>query len=91
MKKPSLKGTFLTKICVSKMICDHLVGEEHSSIHRYSVGVVIMGIGVGLTKAVFLIDLGIIHYLGDVIGYGIHGIGAIPFVDGLIKKHQENG
>lgn len=77
----------LPKIDITKKVCEHLVGEEHSKTHRFTVGVVIMSMGVGITKAVFIFDPAFIHFIGDVLGYGFHGIGAIPFVEYLISKH----
>ena len=78
----------LRHLDLSRMICNHLVGDNHSKMHRYSAGVCIMAVGVGLTKIVLMSEIGLIHAFGDLIGYGVHGIGAIPFVDGLIHKHK---
>ena len=76
------------KIDVTKKICDNLLGETHSKTHRFVTGTVIMSIGVGVTKAVFIFDLGAIHFIGDVIGYGLHGIGAIPFAEHVMSKYK---
>ena len=76
----------LAKFNVSKSVCDHLIGQEHSTTHRYVTGVVIMAIGVGVTKVAYVVDFGFVHGLADLVGYGIHGIGAIPFVEHLTRK-----
>lgn len=80
----------LPKIDITRLVCEHLVGEEHSKTHRFTVGVVIMSMGVGLTKVVFIFEPALIHFIGDVLGYGFHGIGAIPFVEYLISKHTND-
>lgn len=74
---------------LSKAICNHLVGDHHTRTHRYSAGICIMAVGVGLTKVVLFTEIGLVHAFGDLIGYGVHGIGAIPFVDSLISKHKD--
>ena len=76
----------LSKICVSKLICNHLVGENHTHTHRCTVGLVIMGVGVGITKAALTVDVGIIHGVADLVGYGIHGVGDIPFVESIVRN-----
>lgn len=77
----------LNKICVAKMICNHLISKEHTLIHRCTIGFVIMGSGVMLTKGALFFDSGFIHWFADLVGYGIHGIGAIPFVDSVLKDN----
>lgn len=41
------------------------------------VGVIIMGIGVSLTK--MAPEHGPLHFIADTVGYAIHGLGLIPF------------
>lgn len=81
------KNNLLDKINLSKYICNHLVGENHTHNHRIFAGVIIMILGVGLVKVTALIDIGLVHFIGDIAGYCIHGVGAIP----IIKKFEENG
>lgn len=52
-------------------------------------GIGIMCVGVGFTQVVLVFDFHIIHALGDVVGYGIHGIGGIPFVEYVISKFKD--
>lgn len=80
----------LRNICLARLICNHLVGENHSAVHRCTFGIVIMCVGVGFTKAAFLVDISFIHGVADVVGYGIHGIGAIPFVEHIINSNSKN-
>ena len=92
MKTPKIfkkRKTPLHKICVSRVICDHLVGDKHSQSHRYVVGTVIMSLGVGLTQVVFFWEATAIHIIGDIIGYGVHGLGAVPFIDKFISSSKQ--
>lgn len=78
-------GKGLNKICISRIICTHLIGESHSKLHRFTVGVSIMVVGVTITKAFLGFHSVAIHILSDVLGYGLHGIGLIPFADAFIS------
>ena len=71
---------------ISKPICNHLIGEHHSQIHRKATGVIIMVFGVGITKFLLIFDPMIIHFIGDIVGYAFHGIGLLPFVNSLEKS-----
>lgn len=84
MKKGKIVS--LHKVNLPKVVCDHLVGKSHTVSHRYTTGVIIMSLGVGLTKVVFLFEGGFIHILGDIVGYAVHGLGAVPFIDGLLNN-----
>lgn len=82
----------IRQICLARLICNHLLGENHSATHRYTIGIVIMSTEVGLTKAAFLVDIGFIHAIADLIGYGIHGVGALPFVEKVLAAvNNEKG
>jgi hypothetical protein len=73
---------------VSKTICNHLIDEKHSHSHRMIVGVLIMVIGVSVSKIPVTITM--IHFFLDGIGYAIHGIGLIPFIETLSKGTGSN-
>lgn len=65
---------------VSKVIADHVVGKKHSMKHRKRIGVSVMVIGVSIAH--FAANGNIVtSIVGDLIGYAIHGIGLIPFVE----------
>jgi len=70
----------------ARAICNHLVGENHSVVHRLGAGALIMGSGVLVAKAGG--DGLILHFIADLVGYAIHGIGLIPFVDKLIELYK---
>lgn len=72
------------KVNVPKIICLHMIGESHNETHRMGVGVIVMTCGVMVAHATAHIF--IIEYIGDIIGYCIHAIGGIPFVEHLIAK-----
>lgn len=71
-----------------KHICNHLIGHDHSKGHRMVAGVVVMGIGVAIAKSGGEIHLFMIHYVADMVGYLVHGIGCLPFVEHLLDEEK---
>lgn len=66
----------------TRTICEHLMSEKHTLIHRISIGTCIMIIGVVIaTTAHSFSGVGAVSI--DLIGYLIHGIGATPYVEGI--------
>jgi hypothetical protein len=82
MKKPANKKfmRLLSKLNLSKWIASHLIGKNHSIIHRQITGIAIMIFGVGLAKLFGELSIDYVRFFGDILGYGLHGIGLIPFV-----------
>lgn len=72
-----------------KVLCQHAIGHHHTVGHRMVAGTTIMGIGVGTAKAAVLFHSLPLHMSLDLVGYLIHGIGAVPFVEYLLDEHQE--
>lgn len=71
-------------------VCQHLVGEQHTATHRMMVGAIIMISGV-YSIQLFEFHTLIFRVVADVVGYGVHGIGLIPFADYLsqaVKKES---
>lgn len=81
------------KIDVSRHISNHLVGHNHTHVHRKIVGIFIIIIGYTIMKIVLIVDYMFIHILGELIGISIHGIGLIPFTSAVEHKNspQEEG
>lgn len=65
----------LNPACV---IARNLFGENHTIRHKMISGIILMVMGVFVAKLPIESFPGI-HYLTDVIGYGLHGMGGIPF------------
>lgn len=71
-----------------KVICTVSIGKSHKPWHRMTAGGVIMITGVLISKAtVPWFDL---HLFFDLIGYAIHGLGTVPFVDYLLEEEKES-
>lgn len=70
---------------VPKKLCKSLLGEKEKPIHRMIIGLLFMAIGVSIAK--FCADSGntFVGFFGDIIGYGIHGTGLVPFIDVLTE------
>jgi hypothetical protein len=71
---------------IPRHVCSHLMGENHKPGHRMTVGFVVIIVGVGIVKTTGHMDSFIIHYVGDLFGYLIHGAGAVPFVEYYVRK-----
>lgn len=80
--KPKKPGKpILQRLDLSKLIAHHVVGHDHTKVHRRTVGFIIAVLGVGL---VFLAKefstSPLAHFFGDLFGYFLHAVGAIPFL-----------
>lgn len=74
------------RINVTHFICDNLLGKDHSHGHRMGFGIILMGVGVYVSKLFGEIEFAVVHYATDVVGYAIHGLGLTPFVELLLEK-----
>lgn len=83
----TIARVILTNLNISKVVCDHLLDEKHTSVHRMIAGSFIMSVGVGISK--IHVTMVFIHFLLDGVGYAIHGIGLIPFIETLSKHAQQ--
>lgn len=79
----------LEKVNFPKYACLHLIGEKHSKGHRMGVGVIVMITGVVIAKSLAGVTVLQINIVGDVIGYMIHAIGAIPFIDHIVESSSK--
>lgn len=69
-----------------KIVCNHLIGDNHTKTHKLTIGAFIMIIGVTISKSIIFLGEGsFIIIIVDGIGYLIHGIGAVPYVEIVLK------
>jgi hypothetical protein len=79
-----LKHWLFNILNLPKHICDNLLNDKaHTHVHRMFVGLIIMPIGVFISKC--FTDVYIAHFMCDVIGYAIHGMGLMPFLEIIAK------
>lgn len=71
--------SLLERIDVPRIVCVHLIGENHSPRHRMGVGTILMAFGVIISR--LTAHIYVLSFFGEVIGYLIHGIGTIPFAE----------
>lgn len=65
-------------------IRSHLLGENHTPRHKFLYGTMVMVLGVSLVKVVAPAMESVFFHIGvDVIGYGLHGVGAIPIMKSI--------
>lgn len=69
---------------VPKAVRSHLLGPHHTRKHKFIVGTIIMFVGVSMIKVFSpMVSSHLIHIVLDVIGYGLHGVGAIPIIKSI--------
>ncbi len=73
-------------------LCDALLGDQHPVKYRMATGVFVMAVGVTIAKTMGHGPYFLFSFIADAIGYGLHGVGLIPFVDHLVEKfkHKEH-
>lgn len=75
----------ITKINFVHKACDVLAGEHHHPILRFTFGLCVMACGVYIAKTIGHHPQEAVAFAGDTVGYGIHGVGLIPFVEAILK------
>lgn len=81
--------TVINRVNVVRMLLDNVLGENHSHRHRMGFGFILMTIGVMIAKSFAGVEYEIVHMVCDCVGYFIHGLGCVPFVD--YACHRFNG
>lgn len=71
------------KYCnLPREVCHHLIGKDHTPRHRMIAGAGIMAVGVTLAQVVSeLVHFPGAHFIFDMVGYGVHGLGLVPFIE----------
>lgn len=73
-----------------RVVCQHLLDDRHSTHHHMVCGTGVMAVGVLVAKSAYLLpDFTIIHVTVDMVGYFIHGLGAVPFIEHIIAGSKE--
>ena len=74
---------------ITRPMCHALLGKEHTHAHRMMVGTIVMSVGVLIAKTAGHVEYAAIAFIGDAIGYGVHGLGLTPFLEFVISKFAE--
>lgn len=69
-----------------RQLCTFLLGKEHKSSHRMVAGLIVMSVGVAIAKLGADVHEFGVHYMADAMGYAVHGMGALPFIEYLIGE-----
>lgn len=77
-------GQAIRKINIFHPLCRGVFGAQHVFLHRAVFGIVIMVCGVLIAKTLGHHPEFVLSVVGDAIGYGLHGIGLIPFVEEIL-------
>ncbi len=78
----------LRRINIARPLCDALLGEQHSARYRMGAGVVVMAIGVSIAKVFGHVTMPVVAYGADAIGFGIHALGMVPFIEHLMEQYR---
>ena len=74
-------NSFLNRLNVTKHVTDHICNEHYTKLHRRIAGGILVFSGVIISKLGG--DYAVLHVVFDAFGYGLHGIGLIPFITEL--------
>lgn len=88
LQRRKSKKNALDVVNLPKYVCHHLVGEDHPKSHRMIVGAIVMTTGVVIVKLMSPIHFLQLHIIGDILGYGIHALGSVPFIDHIIENSK---
>jgi hypothetical protein len=75
----------LNKINFVHHACDTLASKNHHILVRLLFGICVMLTGVYIAKTLGHHPVEAVAMAGDTVGYGIHGIGLIPFVEKILS------
>lgn len=86
-KKPSVLAEHVhqIKLVPVRFVCEHMINEKHSTLHRCTVGTVVMVIGVLISKVGFDPYS---HIVVEIVGFAVHGFGCVPFIDYCVKAFE---
>lgn len=73
-------------IDLPRAICHHAIGRDHTLSHRMVAGGVIMAIGVSIAQAAGYFEMHLMHYVLDLCGYAVHGLGCVPYIEYLLEE-----
>ncbi len=76
------------RVNVIRPLCSMMFGKNHSVLSRMAAGVVIATTGVIIAKYFGHSHEPIIAYVGDGVGYGLHGLGLTPFIEYLAEEFE---
>jgi hypothetical protein len=76
-----LDCAFIRFVDLPYHIANHLIGPDHTPIHRKTIGVLVMVMGGAIVSLLNSASSYIvIHIIGDAVGNGIHAVGFLPFI-----------
>ena len=79
-------NALLRKVNVHRILWTHLLGKNHSHVHRMSTGGILMVVGV-LIAAIHAESI-VMHIVIDGGGYLLHGLGAVPFIEKISEQPE---
>jgi hypothetical protein len=78
----------IKRLNLIRMACDHIASDSFTPKHHMAIGAVVMVVGVAVSKGAGAIHYIAIEFMGDIVGYLIHGIGCVPFIESFVAAAQ---
>jgi hypothetical protein len=78
----------LVRINVIRPLCAVVLGKKHSTFHRLLAGFLVAAMGVLIAKHAGAFHNVYIEHIGDGVGYALHGMGLVPFIE-FLSEHVE--
>ena len=75
----------IRNVDIVRPLCNKLIGRDHASHHRITVGVAIIIGGVIISKTLGHVHFFPVAVVFDALGYGLHGIGLVPIIEYLFE------
>ncbi len=76
-----LNCAFIRTVDLPYHIANHLIGPDHTPVHRKTMGVLVIlmgGVIIGVVNS--FSGYMLLHVTGDIIGNSVHAIGFLPFI-----------
>jgi accessory gene regulator protein AgrB len=87
MKKRTL-NLLCAVVHLPKTTSLHIFGENHDHKHKMGVGVMFMAIGTGISR--LLASNPILHFIMEMLGFMVHGIGLVPIAEFMANLTKQN-
>jgi hypothetical protein len=89
-KKPGVIKRVLIRLNIMHPLCNLMFGHDHPLYYRLATGTIVAVTGVVISKWLGHAESECIAYIGDAIGYGLHGLGVAPYIEWAVKSYAES-
>lgn len=87
-RRRNVVHVILVHVNIVRPICSVVLGKKHSTAHRLIAGFIVAALGVIIAKHSSVFGNEYIEHIGDGVGYALHGMGLVPFIE-FLSEHVE--